>query len=333
MSIMNNDSEEVIFEYTGKEANLPEDMTILKIHHSITKIPDCLFTSFSKLREVVLNDCIAEIGKYAFGRCTSLESITFPSTMVKIDIHAFDNCPRLRNVVLNEGLRKIGNSAFIGCSSLEHITIPSTVTEIDNFAFKECDNLLKVEMKDELQIRKIGTKAFEGCALESIRLPSSLTEIGEQVFWFCQELIEIELGEEIRIIGKDAFGGCRSLERFKFPSLSTRLDNIIQAGQTDIEAKMDDIPAVEWRGGELTIPPVRGFWTEVDINREKLDKVVGLIEYYELQVATSLFELALWKAELDQAEEASDINRETHRIEVPGPVKDTILQYLGKSII
>ena len=135
MSINNSESKtsEVVFEYKGVAyGTVPEDMTILRFHHGITKIPDCLFTSFSKLREVVLNDCIVEIGKYAFGRCTSLESITFPSTMVKIDIHAFDNCPRLRNVVLNEGLRKIGNSAFIGCSSLEHITIPSTVTEIDN---------------------------------------------------------------------------------------------------------------------------------------------------------------------------------------------------------
>ena len=377
------DSEEVIFEYTGKELNrskIPEDMTILRFHPSITNIATCSFTGFKKLREVVLHDCIVEIGKYAFAGCTSLESIAFPSTMIKIGTHAFDDCPRLRNVILNEGLREIGNSAFIGCTSLEHITIPSTVTEIDNYAFSDCTNLSQVvlniglkkigfgafhqcsslitislpstvieideetffgcnslrevEMKDELQIQKIGKKAFEECALESIRLPSSLTEIGEQAFWFCQELREIELlGKEIRTIGKDAFGGCRSLERFKFPSLFTRLNSIIQAGQRDIEVKMDDIPAVEWRGGELSIPPVRRFWTEVDINREKLNKIVRLIEYYELQVATSLFELALWKAKLDQSEEASDINREAYRIEVPGPVKDSIMQYIGKSII
>jgi len=47
------------------------------------------------------------------------------------------------------------------------------------------------------------------------------------------------------------------LERFRFPRLSTRLDNIIQAGQRDIEAKMDDIPAIEWRSGELSIPAFR----------------------------------------------------------------------------
>ena len=60
---------------------------------------------------------------------------------------------------------------------------------------------------------------------------------------------------------------------------------------------------------------------------QKLDKIVRLIKYYEIKEATTLFELALWKANIDQAEGAS-INRGVCRIDVPGPVKDTILQHL-----
>lgn len=102
---------------------------------------------------------------------------------------------------------------------------------------------------------------------------------------------------------------------------------------------MDDIPEVEWRSGELSIPTVRQELEEplteeivivVDLDKKKLDKVEGLIRYYEIMMeASTLFELAMWKAKIDQAEEASDdINRDAYRMEVPGPVKDAILQYL-----
>ena len=59
--------------------------------------------------------------------------------------------------------------------------------------------------------------------------------------------------------------------------------------------------------------------------RESIDKITNLINYYEVKEATSLFELALWKATMEQANRPT---REACRIEVPGPVKETILQYL-----
>ena len=48
----------------------------------------------------------------------------------------------------------------------------------------------------------------------------------------------------------------------------------------------------------------------------------------------ALFELALWKFNLDQADatNTNNGNRAAYRIDVPGPVKDTILQYLDYNI-
>ena len=51
----------------------------------------------------------------------------------------------------------------------------------------------------------------------------------------------------------------------------------------------------------------------------------------KLKEATSLFELALWKCKIDQT--GADVDREACRVEVPGPVKDTIIQYLGRNRI
>ena len=67
-------------------------------------------------------------------------------------------------------------------------------------------------------------------------------------------------------------------------------------------------------------------WNRV---RESLAKIVRLISYYEIKERTSIFELALWKFKLDQVvDRANPIQRKKCRIDVPGPVKDIILQYL-----
>ena len=128
-----------------------------------------------------------------------------------------------------------------------------------------------------------------------------------------------------------------SLERFKFPGLSTRLNSIIQAGQRDIEPKMDDISSVEWRGGELSIPAIRqqrennrwGMETSVEVDKEKLDKVEELITYYEMKEATTLFELALWRSNMYRVDITDPVDRGAYRVEVPGPVKETVQQFLG----
>ena len=79
----------------------------------------------------------------------------------------------------------------------------------------------------------------------------------------------------------------------------------------------------------MNSPRVTGSGSNWDtIKQRDVDPINKLIAYFEKKEATSLFELALWKFRVNQAE-ANDINRDACRIEVPGPVKDDILQYLG----
>ena len=68
------------------------------------------------------------------------------------------------------------------------------------------------------------------------------------------------------------------------------------------------------------------FWNTT--KRWRLGQISKSIAYYEMKEGLTLFELALWKAKIEQAGGTSPANRSTCRIEVPGPVKDCILQYL-----
>ena len=63
-----------------------------------------------------------------------------------------------------------------------------------------------------------------------------------------------------------------------------------------------------------------------------LDRIRELTTYYQLKEAAALFELALWKGKLEEEDNIGGPEREMYRIEVPGPVKDAVLQYLPSYI-
>ena len=59
----------------------------------------------------MLNEGIQAIGEHAFHGCSSLEEITFLTTVISIGDRAF-GCCSLRKVVLNEGIQTIENKHF-----------------------------------------------------------------------------------------------------------------------------------------------------------------------------------------------------------------------------
>ena len=78
----------------------------------------------------------------------------------------------------------------------------------------------------------------------------------------------------------------------------------------------------------MFVPPAA---MEEGMNWESIRTILRRIErtvsYYEMKEATTIYELALWKSKLDDAG-SNTANRSDHRVEVPGPAKDAILEYL-----
>ena len=255
--------------------------------------------------------------------------VRFHPSVIVVEDAAFRKCKQLREVMFNDGLKKIGKSAFYGCKLLSCINLPSTVTEIGGYAFSGCRELREVLFINGL--RKIGMASFFGCTLSSIILPSSVTEIGSYAFGGCCNLREVVFHGAPQEIGYKTFDNCASLERFTFPTESSRLDNLIQTGHwAEIENEVNELRGVvERRGGELFVSSEAmgggRNWNQVRVD---LGKIIRLISYYEIKEGTSIFELALWKFKLGQVDKANPIPRKKCRMDVPGPVKDIILQYL-----
>jgi len=291
----------ITFEYTGNNGeDIPINVTHVRVLPGVTKIEY----------------------RAKFYRKVRLESITIPSTVIEIGQEAFMHCNGLREVVFNDcGIKTIGYSAFFDCKSLESIIFPSTLTEIGNSAFANCNNLRTIVLNEGL--RTIKGHGFESCSsLQSITLPSTLTSVGNYAFGGCDRLREIVILNEsldrgISII-KQVMLACISVRKLNFPGLSTRLENIfnIDYWADVIVDKIDAIPQIVRRdsGGFLISTRDRENRVDWKLVKQRFDKMHKLISYYELKEATSLFELALWKAKIDQVDDVVELaSRDAYR--------------------
>ena len=181
-------------------------------------------------------------------------------------------------------------------------------------------------------LQKVGDEAFFSClSLDIITLPSTMVEIGNNAFHSCRNLREVELDGVPQHFHIKAFYNC-PLERFLFPTISYRLENIIQTSHwEELEDKVNEVRGVvQWESDQLFVSRATIF-SSWNATRRDLGRITRLVSYYELKDATSTFELALWKSKLDQADADNTTNRAEYRIDVPGPVKDTMLQYLDRN--
>ena len=106
---------------------------------SISKIPDGCFRNCSSLTSVTLPSTLNTIGDYSFGKCTSLSSLTIPSSVTKLGNETFNNCTSLTNVTIPNSVTSMGYSCFFGCTGLT--TVITSNTQIGNMAFYSCRNL------------------------------------------------------------------------------------------------------------------------------------------------------------------------------------------------
>lgn len=102
--------------------------------------------SESQIEHVVIDEGVTSIGACAFQLCTSLKSVSIPSTVKKIGFGAFQDCNQLTEVTIPNGI--IGESAFIRCLSLKTVNIGAGVTDMGISAFENCNTLEAVNITD-----------------------------------------------------------------------------------------------------------------------------------------------------------------------------------------
>lgn len=138
---------------------LPESITVISertfaecsklkniiIPDGVTQIKEEAFFKCVEL-EIDLLNSVDYIGNGAFAFCSSIENLIMPMH-VNIGDYAFGNCSNLETVILWGG--SIGDGAFSGCISLREVSFYYG-SSIGSWAFSGCTNLIAIELPGDL---------------------------------------------------------------------------------------------------------------------------------------------------------------------------------------
>ena len=129
---------------------------------------------------------VTSLGNSFYG-CSSLTSITIPSSVTSLDRLCFSGCSSLTSITIPSSVTSLGRSCFSGCSSLTSITIPSSVISLGEYCFDSCSGLTSVSIPSS--VTSLGRSCFSACTgLTSITIPSSVTSLGSSCFALCNKL-------------------------------------------------------------------------------------------------------------------------------------------------
>ena len=83
---------------------------------------------------------------------------------------AFWNCSSLTSITIPSSVKSIDSFAFYGCSGLTSITIPSSVTSINSYAFSGCDRLTSVKVERATPVT-VSSSTFSNRANATLYVP------------------------------------------------------------------------------------------------------------------------------------------------------------------
>ena len=157
---------------------------------------------------------VTSLGNSFYG-CSSLTSITIPSSVTSLDRLCFSGCSSLTSINIPSSVTSLGRSCFSGCSSLTSITIPSSVISLGEYCFDSCSGLTSVSIPSS--VTSLGECCFYGCSrLSSVTIPSSVTSLGRSCFSACTGLTSITIPSSVTSLGSSCFALCGKLETVYF---------------------------------------------------------------------------------------------------------------------
>ena len=267
---------------------------------------------------VKVGEGITSIGQLNFYGCTSLTSVSLPSTLTEIDggtanYGAFRECTALQNITLPSNLETLEDMAFRGCTALKSITFPDSLTTIGSACFRDCTSLETVTFGNGLtstgvetfydsgvkyvnfspSITAIDGWSFFNTKIVSIEIPETVTSIGIRSFSNCTFMLEATVhnpncdygGIQLINEGKDPFNGASSYLTMYGHSLSTT--------QTYAESKGYNFVSIDECGHESTheVITLEPTCTETGITTQVCDDCGFVVSETELAAKGHIYEL------------------------------------------
>jgi hypothetical protein len=163
---------------------------------------DCCFCAATSLNSISTpsnfmdNDALPSI----FDGCLSLESAII--TRSSVDDGSYRNCTSLKTVSIPSSVTKLWSNCFNGCTALTNIVIPRSVTRINSGVFGNCTSMAYYDFTSHTSVPTLADiDAFEGNPENcEIRVPAKLhSEWAGATNW--NLLFYGGYGVDIKIIG------------------------------------------------------------------------------------------------------------------------------------
>ena len=122
------------------EVVIPASVTKGGVSFTVTSLGEQCFYDCSSLKSITIPSSVKSLGNGCFGGCSSLKSITIPSSssLTSLGYWCFDGCSSLTSITIPFSVTSLGGYCFYACCSLTSITIPSSVTSLGEYCFNKC---------------------------------------------------------------------------------------------------------------------------------------------------------------------------------------------------
>lgn len=170
---------ELPFDDNGKPYGDDEREELIAVQiTNCTKIPQQAFFCCDKLKIVIMDDFVEELGNNSFFRCFSLEYVRLSRNTKRIGRAAFTECKSLSSMIIPSGCREIGRAAFDGCKSLTLLKVPPSVQFVD-ISVHGCNKLIKhtdFATTDATEFQDFIRNRFKHLPLHQICSSTNLTD-------------------------------------------------------------------------------------------------------------------------------------------------------------
>lgn len=211
--------EAVITSYNGSATNVTVPATI--DGYSVYGIGDSAFKDNINIEKITVSAGAKSVGASAFENCTSLATITLPSTIMFFGEKAIYNTAYYNNK--SNWKEKLNNSSDNPDIGNGNDNIPWEDIIANDLEYLYLGKILvEISYSSGSYSVKYGTTviadgAFAGCGANQVSLTSQTATIGNNAFKDCTNLSQVKFSMNLEYIGKSAFENCTSLVNIALP--------------------------------------------------------------------------------------------------------------------
>ena len=188
--------------YTLSDIVIPASISWNGKNYPVTKLGNRCFSGCSSLTSVTIPSSVTSLGEMCFAY-SGLTSVTIPSSVTSLGYGCFAGTG-LTSVTIPSSVTSLGDECFWHCSSLKSVTIPSSVTSLGDECFCNCWSLKSVTIPSS--VTSLGHMCFYGCGiLTSVTIPSSVTSLGKGCFMNCNNLQSVNIQSRFIKIDENCF--------------------------------------------------------------------------------------------------------------------------------